>query len=168
MIIHVLQRRTSQPPRLCSMSICRRCPPPTVSTVERPVLATGRQTVSSQRKDTIEGLRFMEHEYRYFSVWLYGTHQATVSWYPHRRHAANVPLVPYSNGADGFDMDYTDSKSIRPRSQVCTRLGWNPFCDSLISVQAVPLMQRNFKNNEILFQCGFLLYLHNGSCSSGL
>lgn len=37
------------------------------------------------------------------------------------------PWCFIANGADGYDMDYTDSKSIRPRSQVCTRLGWNPF-----------------------------------------
>lgn len=119
--------------------------PPAVSTVERPVLATGRQTASSQRRDTIEGLRFMNRAHRYSSIWVYGTLQATVSWNPHRRHAANVPLVLYSSGADGYDMDYTGSKSIRPRSQVCTRLGWNSFCDSVISVQAVALMRQNFK-----------------------
>lgn len=72
-----------------------------------------------------------------------------------------MPLVLYSNGADGYDMDYTDSKSIRPRSQVCTRLGWNPFYVSVISVQAAALLQGTLKNNQILFQRGFLLYLHN-------
>lgn len=33
-----------------------------------------------------------------------------------------MPLVFHSTGADGYDMDYTDSKSIRPRSWVCTGL----------------------------------------------
>lgn len=46
----------------------------------------------------------------------------TVSRNPHRRHTAYMPLVFHSTGADGYDMDYTDSKSIRPRSWVCTGL----------------------------------------------
>lgn len=145
-------------------------PPPTpaVSTVERPVLATGRQTASSQRRDTIEGLRFMKRAYRYSSIPLYGTLQATVSWNPHRRYAANVPLVLHGNGADGYDMDYTDSKSIRARSQVCTRLGWNPLYDSVNSVQAVAHVQQNFKNHELLLQRGPWVDLHNGSFRSVL
>lgn len=60
--------------------------------------------------------------YRYSSKWLRGTLQATVSRNPHRRRTANMPLVFHSTGADGYDMDYTDSKSIRPRSWVRTGL----------------------------------------------
>lgn len=143
-------------------------PPPAVSTVQRPVLATGRQTASSQRRDTIEGLRFMKRVYRYSSIPLYGTLQATVSWNPHRRHAANVPLVLLSNGADGYDMDYTDSKSIRTRSQVCTRLGWNPLYDSVNSIKAVSYVQQNSQNHEILLQRGPRVNLHIGSFRSVL
>lgn len=68
--------------------------------------------------------------YRYSSKWLHGALQATVSWNPHRRHTANMPLVFHSTEADGYDMDYTDSKSIRLRSWVCTGLVnclWAPF-----------------------------------------
>lgn len=79
-----------------------------------------------------------------------------------------MPLVLHSNRADGYDMDYTDRKSIRPRSQVCTRLGWSPFCDSVISLQAVAVVQQNFKNNEIQLRRGSVLHLHNASWSSGL
>lgn len=73
--------------------------------------------------------------YRYSSKWLDGTLQATVSWNCHRRQTANMPLVFHSPGADGYDMDYTDSKSIRPRSWVCTGLVnclWDPIYDSVL------------------------------------
>jgi len=41
---------------------------------------------------------------------------------PRWRRTANVPLVLRSTGADGYDMDYADSKSIRPRSMGSRRI----------------------------------------------
>lgn len=79
-----------------------------------------------------------------------------------------MPLVLLSNGADGYDMDYTDSKSIRTRSQVCTRLGWNPLYDSLNAVSAVSHVQQNSQNYEILLQCGLRVDLHDGCFGSVL
>lgn len=49
--------------------------------------------------------------------------------------AAKVPLVFGSTTADGYDIDYSDSKSIRPRFRgVCTGLVnclWEAFYDSI-------------------------------------
>lgn len=104
-----------------------------------PVLVKKERALSSQRRGTIGGLGFMERAYRY-SKWLHGTLQVTVSWNPHRR--ANMPLVLHSTGTDGYDMDYTDSKSIRPRSWVCNGLVnclWKPFYDSASWLSAAQL-----------------------------
>ena len=121
------KRRRSASEDSPSMSICRRRAPaaPTNQPPGVPVLTKGGRQVSSFQRRERHNSRIrilVAWLYRYSSKWLRGTLRATVSWNPHRRRTANMPLVFHSTGADGYDMDYTDSKSIRPRSWVRTGL----------------------------------------------
>lgn len=116
------------------MPIGRQCTP-AVPSVEGSCVSRGKTSIelSGERHNS----RIRIHAawlYRYSSKWLHGTLQATVTRNHHRRGTANMPVVFHSTGADGYDMDYTDSKSIRPRSWVCTGLVnclWDPFYDSV-------------------------------------
>lgn len=117
--------------RLFSMSLCRQHTPVESSCVNR-----GETSIELSAERHNSRIRIhVAWLYRYSSKWLHGALQATVSWNPHWRHTANMPLVFHSTGADGYDMDYTDSKSIRPRSWVCTGLVnclWAPFYDFVL------------------------------------
>lgn len=137
-IVHVLQKMNINPQRLYYMSICRQCPP-AVPTVEGSCVSHEKTSTELSAKRHNRRIRFVERAYRY-SKWLHGTLQVTVSWNPHRR--ANMPLVLHGTGTDGYDMDYTDSKSIRPRSWVCNGLVnclWKPFYDSASWLSAAQL-----------------------------
>lgn len=67
---------------------------------------------------------------RYSSKWLRRGLRAPVSWNPQRGRTANMLVLFHSIRADGYDMDYTDSKSIRPRSWVYTGLVNCPKIDA--------------------------------------
>lgn len=130
--INVLQKMKIGLQRLHSMSICRQHTP-AAPTVESSCVNGGETSIELSAERHNSRIRIhVAWLYRYSSKWLRGTLQATVSWNPHRRRTANMLLVFHSTEADGYDMDYTDSKSIRPRSWVCTRLVnclWAPAFD---------------------------------------
>lgn len=109
-----------------------------------PVLNRGKTSIELSAERHNSRIRIhVARLYRYSFKWLHGTLQATVSWNPHRRHTANMPLVFHSTGADGYDMDYTDSKSIRPRSWVCTGLVncfWASFYDFVFLIAHASLL----------------------------